>query len=261
MPGRDATEAFQTVEIVNPQGAGVVLLLCEHASNHVPDMFKGLGLNGEAQDSHAAWDPGAHALALHLSSALDSPLVASRVSRLVYDCNRPPESPGAMTETSENFEIPGNKNLSQADRDARVNMIYRPFCDAVKHVIEARKTAKHPTVLVTIHSFTPVYFGQYRPVEIGVLHDDDTRVADVMLDHAATLPHRNVLRNEPYSASDGVTHSLQIHGLAHDLPNVMLEVRNDLLRNPEDIRKISEELLLLLTPALEAVLQEGAARA
>ena len=261
MPGSDTKDAFQAVEVLNPQGAGTVVLLCEHASNHVPEIFKGLGLNGEAQISHAAWDPGARALAQHLSKALDAPLVASRISRLVYDCNRPPDAPAAMTETSETFDIPGNKNLSQAERDMRVETVYRPFCDAVTDVISARKAAKRATVLVTIHSFTPVFFGKFRPVEIGILDDEDTRIADVMLDHASELPHRKVLRNEPYSASDGVTHSLQIHGMAHGIPNVMLEVRNDLLRGPEDIRKMADEVLLLLTPALDAVAPEGAARA
>lgn len=261
MTGGVATDPSEAVEVLNPQGAGLAVILCEHASNHIPARYDGLGLAPEARDSHAAWDPGARSVSLLMSAALDAPVVASRVSRLVYDCNRPPEAQNAMPEKSEKFDIPGNRNLSQAERAERIATTYRPFCAAVTDVLSARKAAGLPTVLITVHSFTRIYFDQPRAVEIGILHDDDSRLADAMLANANLLSHRRIERNEPYGPADGVTHSLKIHGQAHGLANVMLEVRNDLLRSAADEQRMADELLTLIKPALDAVTPEVARRA
>ncbi|MCB4457752.1 N-formylglutamate amidohydrolase [Leisingera sp. McT4-56] len=253
----DSHAQGEAVEVVNRKGASPVLLLCEHASSNIPARYNGLGLREEDRLSHAAWDPGARAVALHISKALNAPLVASTVSRLVYDCNRPPEAASAMPEKSELVEVPGNKGLTEEQRQERTDTVYVPFCDAVSDVIKARKEAGQQTVLVTMHSFTPVYFGNQRPVEIGILHDDDSRLADAMLAEAPALPHRRVERNEPYGPADGVTHSLKIHGLAHGLANVMIEIRNDLVATPEQEEAMAEEMLTLLRPALAALAAEG----
>ncbi|WP_264210879.1 N-formylglutamate amidohydrolase [Leisingera thetidis] len=253
----DSHTQGDAVEVVNRKGTGPVLLLCEHASSDIPARYGGLGLKEADRLSHAAWDPGARAVALHMSRALDAPLVASRVSRLVYDCNRPPEAASAMPEKSELVEVPGNKELTAAQRQERVDTVYAPFCGTVSKVINARKEAGLRTVLVTMHSFTPVYYGQHRAVEIGVLHDSDSRLADAMLAAAPALPHRHVERNAPYGPADGVTHSLKIHGLAHGLANVMIEIRNDLVTSPEEEEAMAEEMLTLLRPALAALAAEG----
>ncbi|MEX0303138.1 MAG: N-formylglutamate amidohydrolase [Leisingera sp.] len=257
MQGGDSHAQEDAVEVVNRDGAGSVLLLCEHASSHIPARYNGLGLRPEDRLSHAAWDPGALAVSLYLSKALDAPLVASRVSRLVYDCNRPPEAASAMPDRSELVAVPGNIGLGTAERQERVDTIYTPFCDTVAEVVAARKAAGMQTVLVTMHSFTPVYFGRERDVEIGILHDDDSRLADAMLAGADALPHRRVERNEPYGPADGVTHSLKIHGLAHGLANVMIEIRNDLVSSPQEEEAMAEEMLTLLRPALAALAAEG----
>lgn len=238
------------VEIIGKGARGAALILCEHASRHIPDRYNELGLSPDAAVSHAAWDPGARDLALHLMGCLDGSLIASTVSRLVYDCNRPPEAPSAMPGKSELIEVPGNAALTAEQRDERKATIYRPFCDAVAAEITARKERAQPTALITVHSFTPVYYGETRPTEIGILHDQDTALADAILKCEGKLAHRAIHRNRPYGPEDGVTHSLQIHGLANDLPNVMIEVRNDLLRTPEDIATIGDELCAMIAPAL-----------
>lgn len=261
-PSSQSVETAQSVEISSQDGNGPVVILCEHAAPDIPEQYQGLGLASEHRHSHAAWDPGARAVALKLSAALDAPMIASRVSRLVYDCNRSPESASAMPERSEVIDVPGNYNLTQAQRTARVDAIYRPFCSAVTDVLTGRAARNIPTVLVTIHSFTPSYHGQSRTVEVGILHDDDARMADAMLSQAHRLPHRNIQRNAPYGPNDGVTHSLKLHGIGNSLANVMIEVRNDLLTTAEDEDAIVEELLQLILPALATfglgiTLQEG----
>ncbi|MEM9524482.1 MAG: N-formylglutamate amidohydrolase, partial [Pseudomonadota bacterium] len=220
---------------------------------HVPARYEGLGLAPDAAISHAAWDPGAEDLAIELSKTLDAPLVAGLVSRLVYDCNRPPEAPDAMPERSELFEIPGNRNLTAMQKNNRIETVYHPFHAAVSGVLAQRKARGDLTVLVTIHSFTPVYFGKPRKVEIGILHDSDGRMADAMMREAARLPHRAIARNDPYGAKDGVTHTLKLHGVKNRLPNVMIEVRNDLLTTPRGVSGMRDELLKLIVPALPAL--------
>ncbi len=239
------------VENVNADGA--VVLVCEHASSLLPTAAGTLGLSSEALSSHIAWDPGALAVSRLLSAKLDALLVHQRFSRLVYDCNRPPESPAAMPEKSEIYEIPGNRDLSVAERYARTAAIYVPFHDRISAELASRAAAGRPSVLVTVHSFTPIYFGKPRAVEIGILHDTDTRLADVMLDGAAEAGRFRVERNSPYGPEDGVTHTLRLHALPAGHANVMIEVRNDLIANSVDQEVMADYLAGLIADAVSSV--------
>ena len=242
-----ATLPENVVETQRPNGASAVLLVCEHASRFIPEGLSGLGLSAAAAQSHIAWDPGALALAGRLSEALDATLIAQKISRLVYDCNRPPESAQAVRAESEVYHIPGNAGLSAAQRDERTDYIYKPFQRALAEAVQTRPQ----TVLVTIHSFTPVYNGAPRAVEVGILHDSDRRLADAMLNAAVQDPKFNVQRNAPYGPEDEVTHTLKEHALAHGLLNVMIEVRNDLLADEAGAKSVATWLQTLLTSALK----------
>ncbi len=240
-------------EIIGAEAKGAALILCEHAAHAIPARYDGLGLTPDAAISHAAWDPGARDLAVYLAGSLDATLIAATVSRLVYDCNRPPEAASAMPGKSELVEVPGNANLTDAQRAERTETVYRPFCAAVAGTIAGRQHRLQSTAIITVHSFTPVYYGETRETEIGILHDTDTALADAMLRNTSKVSHRTIHRNQPYGPEDGVTHSLQIHGVAHGLPNVMIEVRNDLLRTPEDVARIGDELCAMIASALDAL--------
>lgn len=230
-------------------GGASVVFLCEHASNHFPPEFGTLGLDEEVCESHVAWDPGALALARVLAGQMHAPLVAGTVSRLIYDCNRPPTAPDAIPERSEIYDIPGNRDLSEAERRRRAQWVHDPFHATVSDTIEMAA----PRAIVTVHSFTPVYFGQRRDVEIGVLHDADTRLADALLTRlCANAPSRDIRRNAPYGPESGVTYSLQRNGIEKGLLNVMLEIRNDLLRTPADV----EAMAAIIAPALGAALAD-----
>ncbi len=239
---------------LNPQGRRPAVLVCEHASRRIPAALNGLGLSAEAAVSHAAWDIGALDLSRALAEALDCPLVHSTISRLVYDCNRPPDSAGAMPQTSEVFDIPGNRGLSAPQRAARVHEVYEPFRTLLSETLDTRP---EPQVLVTIHSFTPVYNGAPRAVELGLLHDADDRAAHTMLRHATGSGLRVAL-NEPYSATDGVTHTLREHGIARGIPNVMIEVRNDLIDTPKGLDRIAGILIPILRATVDELTSAGA---
>ena len=246
MTPAQVTSSNDYVKVINPEGQSSVVVVCEHASSYIPPIYRDLGLTGDALQSHAAWDPGALAVAQSLSSLLDAPLVASGVSRLVYDCNRPPSAPDAMPHQSETIKIPGNAKLTTAERQARTNTYYEPFRANLAQMLSIKQTP----VIVTIHSFTPIYHGQTRAVEIGVLHDSDARLADAML--SSMTDHTNLLvqRNEPYGPEHGVTHTLIEHALTPGHLNVMLEIRNDLIRTTDQQDEMSKTLATWLSDAL-----------
>ncbi|SLN14604.1 N-formylglutamate amidohydrolase [Pseudoruegeria aquimaris] len=233
--------------LLNPDGAGPFLLACEHASWRIPEEFAGLGLTEEARRSHVAWDPGALEVAAHMARILDAPLVISTVSRLVYDCNRPPYAHDAMPARSERFTIPGNAAVTREERTRRTRTYYEPFRDLLE---ETLRGFRQPPVLVTVHSFTPTYNGETRAVELGILHDEDSRLADRMLDLAPAFTAMNTQRNAPYSPADGVTHTLKQHGILNGLLNVMLEIRNDLIATPGTQAAVAEDLARLLSATL-----------
>lgn len=242
----------EAVAVENSAASGAVVLVCEHASRALPVRAGDLGLPAEALESHIAWDPGALAVSRRLSEKLDAVLIHQRFSRLLYDCNRPPESPAAMPDRSEIYDIPGNRDLGVAERYARTAALYVPFHDRISATLAAREAAGRESVVVTVHSFTPVYFGKPRAVEIGILHDTDSRLADGMLKAAEGGPFR-VERNAPYGPEDGVTHSLRLHALPYGHLNVMIEVRNDLLRDEAGVETISGHLADLLSEAMDQI--------
>lgn len=228
----DSSLFGQAYEVEAPAGGTSCLLLCEHASNRVPAFLDDLGLGGEVLTSHVAWDPGALGVARALRRHLSGVLVSGTISRLVYDCNRPPEAASAIPARSEIYDIPGNTGLSAAQRQARIDNVYAPFAGAVSEVIARyRGTLK---LLVTVHSFTPVFHGQKRAVEIGILHGRDDRFARAMMAALPAGTPYEIRLNEPYSARDGVAHSLDLHGAGQGLPSVMIEIRNDLIRTGQD---------------------------
>lgn len=217
--------------VVNRDGISPVIVVCEHASCFIPPELNSLGLDAGSLKSHIAWDPGALAVAEGISNKLDAVLVASQISRLVYDCNRPPGAAGAIPAKSEIFDIPGNQKLGQAERDSRIAQVYEPFRAGLASVIAA---ANDPAIIVTIHSFTPIYDGKTRDVELGILHDTDSRLADAMLMNTHWHTSLDVRRNEPYGPDDGVTHTLRENAIAAGLHNVMIEIRNDLVTTPRE---------------------------
>lgn len=246
--------ASDPVQKVNADGASSIVLVCEHASRFIPKEFKNLGLPEHLRDSHVVWDPGALGVARRMSQRLDAALVAGGVSRLVYDCNRPPEAIDAMPAQSEVITIPGNIGLTSPSRKARTQAFYAPFRDALAQQIDRTDAP----VIVTIHSFTPVYHGTARAVEIGVLHDEDTRLADAMLHTAAAHTQANVQRNQPYGPDDGVTHTLREHAIEKGHLNVMLEVRNDLIRTEAAQTEMGDMLAVWLAAAFATTQSKGA---
>lgn len=237
--------------VENASGKSGVVLICEHAGQLLPESLGSLGLDTEAMSKHIAWDIGAAGLARALSKQLDAPLIMQRYSRLVFDCNREMEAPDAIAEVSDDIEIPANQQLSESDRQARFDQVYAPFKLAIEQVIEGNLQQGISPAIVCIHSFTPIFKGEQRSLDLGIIHDvSDANFANHILDLARQLGQYSVALNQPYAARDGVTHTLKLHGVHRNLPSVMFEVRNDLINDVDGQKQWAQHLGTLITKAL-----------
>ena len=249
------TNTWSPVFYENTQGHSPIVLVCEHASNLMPTDFAELGLDDGAQNSHAAWDIGALDVARKLASELDAPLAACGVSRLLYDCNRPPSAKNCIPSKSERFDIPGNANLDGAQRLARQHLIHDPFHAAVDGLIRAHSAkVAGPIVVVTIHTFTPIYFGRRRDVEIGFLHHDNAELSIAVQKAEQKRGTYKTALNEPYDASDGVTYSVAKHADCNGLHSTMIEVRNDLVNTQAKAQSVSVHLAETLERSIARIL-------
>jgi predicted N-formylglutamate amidohydrolase len=219
----------EPVIVVNADGPSHIFLVCEHAGRAIPRKLGTLGLSEGELERHIAYDIGAESVARRLSRLLDAPLVLQRYSRLVQDCNRPPDAPSAMPEVSETIQIPGNAGLTADERTARTAAIYEPFHAAVTKLLDSRQASGRGPIFVAIHSFTPIYKGMTRHLDAGILHDRDRRYADHLIATLSRHGDIKVRRNEPYGPEDGVTHTLNLHAGRRGLLNAMIEIRNDLI--------------------------------
>lgn len=213
---------------VNRDGQSPFVLACDHASNRIPEEYGTLGLTSAERLMHIAWDPGALAVALELSDLLDAPLIYSTVCRLVIDCNRADDKHDLIPVVSERTDITANVGLTEEERQRRIASYHAPFHAAIDRVLSDRKTAGAETIFVTVHSFTPVYKGLPRPWPIGLIHGSDQTFTAALRD--ALLgedPDLNVGWNEPYSAMNGVTYTLEHHGDGRGLDATMIEIRHD----------------------------------
>lgn len=231
--------------IDNAQGRAPVLLVCEHASNFMPSAYGGLGLSAAALADHVAWDIGAHALARRLVCRLDAPLIAAPASRLLVDPNRDVDASDLIPQTAEGAPVPGNQDVSDAERGARLAAFHAPFHDAIDAYLGAHSDI---LALAAVHSFTPALFGVSRPWHAGVLHGPDKRMADVMIEMLSRDPSLNIGRNQPYAPAQGVFYTMQRHGRGR--ASVMIEVRNDLIRDEIGQERWAQRLAAALAAAL-----------
>jgi predicted N-formylglutamate amidohydrolase len=216
------------VEVVNAGATGSAVLVCDHASNRVPRRLGDLGLEAVQLADHIGWDPGAADVARRLSAHLDAPLLLSGYSRLVVDCNRPLGNPESIAEQSAGVPVPGNRGLSFRERDMRIDALFRPYHDAIRRLLDARP--HRPSLLLSIHSFTPVLNGRPRPWDIGISYGRDRRLAALLLGALARKGGLTVGDNQPYPVEDDIDYTIPHHGEGRGLPCVMIEIRQDGIR-------------------------------
>lgn len=239
------------VQLLRETGASPYFLTCDHAGRRIPRSLGQLGLDAVDLRRHIAWDIGAAALTVQLSAALQATAVLQRYSRLVIDCNRPLRSADSIALLSEQTLIPGNQNLGQEASTQRVREVFEPYHACIRAQLDARLLRRQPTLLIALHSFTPVYLGQARPWHVGVLYQRDARLAGALLDALRDEPDLVVGDNQPYSVSDETDYAIPEYGERRGLPHVELEIRQDLIEDPAGQRQWAERLARLMRPLAE----------
>jgi len=215
----------------NASGGSPFLLTADHYGRLIPPALGDLGLPEDELTRHIAWDIGIAGVAERLATLLDAHLIAQRYSRLVIDCNRPPGAASSIPVLSEATTIPGNDGLSREAAETRRREIFDPYHHGIDAVISERLRAHRPTVLVSLHSFTPVYAGIARPWHIGALYHRDRTLPPLLIKALRAEPDLVVGDNEPYAASDQTDYTIPVHGEARGLINTGIEIRQDLIED------------------------------
>lgn len=237
MPLIDADEDEPV--IVYNKGAGAsFLLVCDHAGRAVPRVLGDLGLPPDAFERHIAWDIGAWDLTRRLADDLGATALAQRYSRLVIDCNRDPERADAIPEVSDGVPVPANVGLAPEARASRVAAVHAPYHAAIAAELDARAARGVPTLLVSMHSFTPSMGGVDRPWRFGVLHAGNSPASTAALALLADETGWLTGDNQPYRM-DEIDHTAPRHATARGLDYLELEVRQDLIADAAGVARVA----------------------
>jgi predicted N-formylglutamate amidohydrolase len=235
------------VEILNDTGHSPFVLICEHASNHIPSEYGQLGLDDEELVRHIAWDIGAANVTRALSKRLDAAAFLGGYSRLLIDLNRPLHVADSIPLRSEATDIPGNHSLSAAERERRARSMFHPFQDSLRAHIDQRAADGRRSILIAVHSFTPVYLGQPRSWHAGVLFDKAEALGQALITQLSRDPMLNVDANVPYSVSAEADYALVVHGDLLGNPAVLIEIRNDLISDEDGVAEWTDRLAQALS--------------
>jgi predicted N-formylglutamate amidohydrolase len=245
------------VQLLAEGAASDFFLTADHAGRLIPRRLGTLGLPESERGRHIAWDIGIAGVTRLLAEALQAEAVLQTYSRLVIDCNRDPRVETSIPVISEHTEIPGNIGISSAEREARRAEIFAPYHQRIAARLDARREARRRTVLVAMHSFTPVFKGESRAMQVGVLYNRDDRLARLLLDLLRAEGDLVVGDNAPYAVSDTTDYTVPVHAERRDLPHVELEIRQDLIADSAGQVAWAGRLARLLRLADEALRASG----
>ncbi|MCX5571933.1 N-formylglutamate amidohydrolase [Kaistia nematophila] len=221
----------EPVGIIDRGDASPFVLICDHAGNAVPAVLDGLGLEPAELNRHIGIDIGILGVSERLAEQLGASLVFQRYSRLVVECNRRVTSPDSIALVSDGTVVPGNADLTPAQRSLRLDEIVVPYHRQIETILDRRAEAGIPTILVSMHSFTPSLRARpfQRPWQIGLCYGADTRFTTPVLEALDDETDLVVGRNEPYGVDLNKDYSIPVHGEERGLPYVEFEIRQDLI--------------------------------
>ena len=237
-------------------GDSPFVLIADHAGQRIPARLGDLGLSQSELDRHIGWDIGIAGLAERLSEKLDAFAILQTYSRLVIDCNRPLEAPGSIVAVSDGTVVPGNEGLDDDARTARALEIFAPYHARITQALDRRSEETPAPVLISLHSFTPVFAGFVRPWHTGVLYHRDTRLAHALRDALRAEAGLVVGDNEPYAVSDTSDFAVPVHGEQRGLLHVELEIRQDLIDDAAGQEEWAERLTRILPGLLPDLMHD-----
>ena len=239
-------------EVIEPTTDSPFFITCDHAGRRLPRVLGNLGLPESELSRHIAWDLGAAHVVRHLANTLGAFAILQTYSRLVIDCNRQPGFPTSIPTISESTEIPGNAELPAVAAARRARDIFTPYHQRIVRELERRARLSLPTVLISMHSFTPIYKGVPRAWHVGMLYNRDKRLAHALLALLSRDPALVVGDNEPYSVSDESDYGIPVYGEQRGIPHIEIEVRQDLILEEAGQRAWAQRFSALLPEACAA---------
>ncbi len=203
---------------------GGILVVCDHASNHVPEEID-LGIDSRLLSQHIAYDIGVTGVATFLVELSGCAAFLATNSRLVVDLNRYPDDASAVPVASDGIDIPGN-HLDAASRAARLGRYFHPYHDRLEDLLHHHP----PALILSVHSFTPRLESDphgHRPWEIGVLYNEHETAANFAIER---LEGEGLVVGDqlPYSGKL-LNATMNRHAEANDIPYVGVEIRQDLV--------------------------------
>lgn len=238
--------------LINRDARMGVILLCDHATNHVPAAYDSLGLADEHFEDHIAYDIGAEAVTRKICDMMGAPAVLGPVSRLLIDCNRGPDQPSMVPPVSDGIQIPANRDLTPAQIQARMDAYYHPFHEACDTLIADHLADDVVPLVLGVHSFTPTMNGEDRVWHVGFLWNQDPRLAQALIGLLERETDLVIGDNMPYSGKE-LYYTMQRHGADHGLPQTTLEIRQDLVDTDDKARQWAE----LIAESLEECLRRN----
>lgn len=244
--------------LVNAKAQSPILIVCDHATNAMPKSVKNLGLDAKSRNMHIAWDPGTEYVGRYLSRVLKAPLQLANYSRLVVDLNRGEDHADCMRDTSDHVKILGNKGLTAAQKQTRLDDIYWPYHNEITRQLDAVLARGEVPLLLSIHSFTPEMDGVHRPWHIGVMWNRQEKlskrlVANLRRDNPALV----IGENKPYTLKGpaGGKNTIERHAECRGLPYIIIEFRQDLIGGS---KAEAEQWAALFLRSLQPILDDAA---
>lgn len=244
------------IERVAGDIASGALVLCDHATNTIPPEYGDLGMPPTELARHIGYDIGAAMVARRLAARLHAPALLTDFSRLLIDPNRGLDDPTLVMRLSDGAIVPGNARIDQDEIARRVARFYRPYDAAITAAIDASLAQGIAPVIISIHSFTPVWRGRPRPWEVAVLWDADPRLPVPLIAALRAGGGLTVGDNEPYDgalAGDVIAR----HATARGLANALIEVRQDLIADAGGAAAWGDRLADVIAPLLPTVAAAG----
>jgi predicted N-formylglutamate amidohydrolase len=248
-----AADEPAAVQLSNVDGVSSFLIVTDHAGKRFPRCLGQLGLSSADCERHIAWDIGAGAVSIRIAKTLDAMLIRQTYTRLVIDCNRAPGTQTSIPDISEHTAVPGNVGLSEPHKAARQREIFTPYHQSIAAELDRRLAAGRGAVLISMHSFTPVFASVTRPWHIGLLYNRDPGIARILKRLLQAQTRLVIGDNEPYSVSDSTDYTIPVHGERRGLPHVAVEIRQDLIANESGQHQFADLFARLLPQVLSSL--------
>jgi len=224
-----------------------ILMVCDHASQYVPERLRGLDIDRQYFDLHIGYDIGAAGVSRMLATQLHASAVLAGFSRLVIDANRFLTAHDSIPSISDGTAIKGNESLTAIDRMLRVEELFLPYHYQINHAISRIRHFYNMPLLMSVHSYTPVFQGFERPWEIGILWEGDDGVASILIDYLQQHTEYHIGENQPYHACNPIGYTVKTHAESKGYPHVLVEIRQDLIADERGQAKFAAVFAAALT--------------